>query len=69
LKYTLHQPGHVNLAVYNLQGEMICRLVNEYQTTGEHSVMFDGSGLPSGVYYYRIIAADKSETGKMMLIK
>lgn len=69
LKYTLHQPGHVNLAVYNLQGEMICRLVNEYQTTGEHSVMFDGSGLPAGIYYYRIIATDISETGKMMLFK
>ena len=69
LKYRLHQPGHVNLAVYNLQGEMIGRLVNEYQTTGEHSVMFDGSGLPSGIYYYRIIAADISETGKMILVK
>ena len=69
LKYTLHQSGNVHLAVYNLQGEMICQLVNEFQTTGEHSVVFNGNGLPAGMYYYRISIADKFETGKMMLIK
>jgi photosystem II stability/assembly factor-like uncharacterized protein len=69
LKYTLYQSGNVHLAVYNLQGKMVSLLVNEHQSTGEHSAMFDGSHLPSGVYYYQISIADKFETGKMMLVK
>ncbi len=69
LTYSLSEPHNVHLAVYNLQGERVSLLVNEYQSTGEHSTMFDGNGLPSGVYYYQISIADKIETGKMMLIK
>ncbi len=69
LKYTLHQAGNVLLAVYNLQGEMVSLLVNEHQSAGEHSVMFDGNDFPSGVYYYQISIADKFETGKMILIR
>ena len=69
LKYTLHQAGNVHLAVYNLQGEMVSLLVNEHQSAGEHSVMFDGNDFPSGVYYYQISIADKFETGKMILIR
>lgn len=69
LKYTLHQPSNVRLAVYNLVGELVSLLVNEYQSVGEHSTTFEGNNLPSGVYYYRINIADKFETGKMMLIK
>ena len=69
LTYTLDKPGKVRLVVYNMQGEIVSVLVNEYQLTGEHSVMFNSSGLLSGVYYYHISFADKIETGKMMLIK
>lgn len=69
LKYTLHEPGNVRLAVYNQQGQMISLMVNEYQLAGKHTATFNGSDLPSGVYYIRINTADKCETGKMMLIK
>jgi hypothetical protein len=69
LTYSLKKPGNVHLAVYNMQGEMVSVLVNKYQSTGEHAATFDGNNLPSGVYYYQINVADKTETGKMMLIK
>lgn len=69
IKYTLHQSGFVNLKVYNLYGEMITSLINEYQSAGEHSVAFDGSDLPSGIYFYRISIANKFETGKMIIAK
>lgn len=69
IKFTLHQSGFVNLKVYNLYGKMITSLLNEYQSAGEHSVVFDGSDLPSGIYFYRISIANKFETGKMIIAK
>lgn len=69
LKYMLHESGNVHLAVYNLQGKMVSLLVSEHQSPGEHSAIFDGKYLPSGLYYYRISTAENLETGKMMLVK
>lgn len=59
----------VELSVYNLLGEKITTLVNRYMSQGNHSINFDGSNLPSGVYIYKIMFDGKSFTKKMELIK
>jgi flagellar hook assembly protein FlgD len=50
-------------------GELVATLVDEIQDAGNRSVTWDGSALPSGVYYCRITAGSFSSVRKMTLIK
>jgi hypothetical protein len=69
--------GLVTLTVYNSIGEEIQTIVNEELSPGTYKADFDGSNLPSGVYFYRLEAFDPStplrvtftQTKKMVLIK
>ncbi len=44
-------------------------LLNEYQPAGIYEIDFDGTGLQSGVYFYRIISGSYTDTKKMILLK
>ena len=55
--------------IYNILGKEVETLVNEKQSPGVYEVTFDGSKLPSGIYFYRLTTGDFSETKKMILIK
>jgi len=57
------------LKVYDLLGNEVATLVNEEKQPGIYEVEFDGTGLPSGVYFYQIRAGSFIETKKMVLIK
>ncbi len=59
----------VRLEVYNILGNEVAALVNETKPAGEYEVEFNGSNLPSGVYYYRLQAGDFSQTKKLVLLK
>ncbi len=59
----------VTLKVYDLLGREITTLVNEVKQPGYYEAKFNGAGLPSGVYYYRLFTGTYSETKKMLLIK
>jgi hypothetical protein len=48
------------LNIYNSLGEQVTSLVNGNQEAGYHEIRFDGAGLPSGVYFYRLQAGDLS---------
>ncbi len=69
LHYTLAKPGNVKLAVYNSNGQKVATLVDNYMSAGNHSAVFDGSDLASGVYFYRLESKDFAKSGKMLLIK
>ncbi len=58
-----------SLKIYDLLGCEIVTLVNENLKPGIYEVTWDASNYSSGIYYYRIIAVDYSETRKMILIK
>ncbi len=60
---------HISLKVYDLLGREIRVLVDGMLSGGSHSVQFDGSGLASGVYIYRVVAGDRVESRKMQLLK
>lgn len=49
--------------------EKFSELVNEYKKAGYYSVSFDGSNLASGIYLFRLVAGQYSDTKKMILIK
>lgn len=69
MEFGISKSGFVSLKVYNSLGKEIVTLVNEVKTAGTYKAGFDGSGLPSGVYYYRLEAGSDIITKKMLLIK
>jgi len=60
---------NVKLNVYDILGRKVATLVNSVQVSGNYSVQFNASELPSGVYFYTLTAGDYSATKKMMLMK
>ncbi|MFA5404217.1 MAG: alpha/beta fold hydrolase [Ignavibacteria bacterium] len=59
----------VTLKVYNILGKEIATLVNEKLQPGTYEVKFEGSNLPSGIYFYRLESDNYSKVKKMTLIK
>ena len=57
------------LKVYDVLGNEVTRLVNEYREAGSYSINFDASNLPSGVYIYKLQAGDFTQIKKMTLVK
>jgi hypothetical protein len=69
IQFSLPQSGDVSLKIYNLLGEEIKTLADEYREAGKHSVQFNANSLASGIYFYRLQAGSFIETKKMILIK
>ena len=69
IKYQLPELCFVTLKVYDVLGNEIITLVNEEKFVGSYEVEFGGTGLPSGVYFYKLQAGDFVETKKMLLMK
>jgi hypothetical protein len=61
--------NNVRLAVYDLLGREVAMLVNERQAPGIYQVTFDGAGLASGVYFYRLTAGSYVTSRTMILLK
>lgn len=61
--------SNVKLIVYDILGKEVGILVNENLQPGEYEANFNGSLITSGIYFYKLIMGDFSETKKMILIK
>jgi len=69
LNYFIPQESFVSIKVYDFLGREVMTLVNETKSIGSYEILFDASNLPSGTYFYTMIAGDYSATKKMILIK
>ena len=69
ISYRISDFVRVRLTVYDVLGRELEILVDESKESGEYSEVFDGSELPSGVYFYRIEIGQASATRSMMLVK
>jgi hypothetical protein len=71
ISYKLQSPSHVSLKVYDLLGNDVATLVNEYQQAGSYNSNFsiNNTHLSSGVYLYTLQAGNFTSTKKMVLIK
>lgn len=69
LEFGIPELEFVSLKVYDVLGNEIKILVNENKSPGTYSFEFDGSNLPSGIYYYKLSAGEFSEVKKMTLLK
>jgi len=61
--------GFAEIKVYDITGKLIKVLTSKKYEAGEHTVRFDASGLPSGVYFYRLTAGEYNAVKKMVLIR
>ncbi|KXK55917.1 MAG: peptidase S8/S53 subtilisin kexin sedolisin [Chlorobi bacterium OLB5] len=69
INYSLPRAVKVNIQVYDILGRLVKTLVNENKDAGNYEVQFDGTGLASGVYFYRIEAGEFKDSKKMVLVK
>jgi len=69
IRYGVPNRMHVTLNVFNTLGQEVALLQNGEQEAGYHEVRFDGSGLSSGVYFYRIQAGEFVQTRKLLLLR
>ena len=69
IRFGLAARAQVTLTVYNTLGQQVALLVNEDQEAGYHEVRFDGSGLASGLYFYRLQAGSHVETKRLLLLR
>jgi len=69
INYSIGEPGIVKLALYNLLGQEVKLLVNEFKETGPHTITFDASSLTSGSYFYTLEISHFKQTKKMVLAK
>lgn len=77
ISYSVHSDGFVSLKVYDTLGKEITTLVEEEKSAGIYQITFNAQSLPSGIYFYRLIADNSSENSgrgfseikKMILLK
>ncbi len=74
IEFSLPARGEVTIAIYDILGRLTRELLHQSYLPGTHAVLFDGKDikghpLPSGVYFYRLLSRNFSESRKMLLIK
>ncbi len=69
INYSIPKTSKVVLHVYNTLGQMIKTLVNTTEAPGNYNVTFNGTNLPSGIYFYHIQAGGYSAIKKLVLLK
>lgn len=68
--FNLPENSKVSLKIFDIMGrEVSCLISNEYKNAGSYSLNFDGSNLPSGVYFYQFITEKYTVVKKMTLLK
>lgn len=69
ISYQLAVSSNVSLKVYDVLGNEVATLVDEFREAGNHSIGFNASNLASGIYYYTLTNGSQSLTKKMILIR
>jgi len=69
INYTLPKSDNVSLKIYNELGKEVSSLVDGFKNAGAYEITFNGNGLSSGIYFYKIQTSEFTATRKMLLIK
>ncbi len=69
IKFDLPVAANVTITLYDVLGREVRNIYASLTSAGYHIVSFDGSGLASGIYYYRVTAGDFTDTKKLILLK
>ncbi|MFC1574377.1 SUMF1/EgtB/PvdO family nonheme iron enzyme, partial [Candidatus Latescibacterota bacterium] len=73
ITFSLVKAGFVNLSVYNITGQKVSRLIDNYLSSGSHTITWggigdDGKRIAAGMYLYQLKSSDHIESRKMLLI-
>ncbi|MBN2172969.1 MAG: right-handed parallel beta-helix repeat-containing protein [Bacteroidales bacterium] len=66
ITYYLPNSTFVSLSIFDLSGQLVNILANEFQLHGEHKEVFDANGLPEGIYFLRMKTTERSQTKKII---
>ena len=69
ISFRIAEIRFVRLKIYDIIGNEVATLANEEKLPGEYTVLFNASGLSSGIYFYYLSAGNISETKKMLLLR
>ena len=68
ITYSLSKAEHVTIAIYDMLGKEVSKLVDEEKTAGFYSAQFHANNLASGVYYYKMLVGNQFVDAKKMLL-
>jgi hypothetical protein len=69
IRFKVSEPGYVSLKIFNMAGKEVSTLVKTVMYPGSYSVNVDVTGIPAGIYTYRLQTAGKTETKSLVVIK
>lgn len=69
ISFQLKVGSEINIKVFDVLGNEVAELLNEYESPGKYNIEFDASELTSGIYFYRLETANDLSTKKMLLLK
>ena len=69
IQYAIPQREYVSIKVFDVLGNEVATLINDFKPAGSYKIEFDGTDIPSGVYFYKLQSGNFIETKKMILIK
>jgi len=69
IEYSLPKDAVVKILIYDLNGKLIERMVNESKNAGNHRSIWHAENIPTGVYFYQIKAGNYSDVKKCILMK
>ena len=69
ISYSVVQDIHVSMKIYNITGQEVATLADGYHNRGNYSVVFNASGLPSGIYFTVLKAGAERRIRRIVLIK
>ena len=69
IEYVLTIPEQVRIVLYNILGQRVTTLVDEYQEAKNYKLSIDANQFPTGVYFYRLMTPHFSETKKLLILR
>ncbi|MBN8583655.1 MAG: T9SS type A sorting domain-containing protein [Ignavibacteria bacterium] len=69
IKYSVRSSSYVSIKIFDVIGREIATLMDEYSKKGDYEIDFDGTNLPSGVYFYRALIGNDIFTDKIIINK
>lgn len=69
IRYKLPNASKVTLDIYDVLGRKVQTLINKTQPSGVHSLIWNAKEFSSGIYFYKLTAAEFEQSEKMMLLK
>ena len=69
IDFRIDADSHINISIYDINGNLVQELVNEWKASGSHQVKFSGHSIPSGIYFYKMTTKGFTDIRKMTLIQ